>query len=309
MRTEEVYGRLYSGAAVITAVETDGERVGRLLDERYGVTPPEPPDGELAEALSYRRIVEHLKGDLVTVHTRLAQVEDEYQRKLARIQDLIDRRDEVGGSLSGKYMKVRHTLESLYGSRMGFVLANVSGATPQNPRRFIQQVGQTVSFLHDPVVESPSHDLNGVTIQFAELAEDLKSPMGELETVLQGLDRTRKEAQGSLAVKQEAVKEFDRIFRWVTQALSSYFHLAGLHELAELIRPSIRRSGRRAVDEEDAPENQPPEGVPSEEASPSEAGSAGVSPASDASNGPSSESSASPAASEGSATTGPPASE
>ncbi len=284
MRTEEVYGRLYSGAAVITAVETDGDEVGRLLDERYGVTPPElpgePPSledaktlGELASALSYRRIVDHLKGDLGTVHTRLAWSEDQHQRKLARIQDLIDRREELGGVLSGTYLKVRHSLQSLYGSRMGFVLANVSGATPQNPRRLIQQVGQTISFLRDPVVEPPSHDLNGVTVDFAELANDLEPPMEELGAVLQELDRTRKEAQGTGAVKQEAVKEFDRMFLWVARALASYFHLAGLHELAELIRPSVRRQGRRAVDEEeapsDAPEGQAAEVSPSEE-SPSE---------------------------------------
>jgi len=237
----------------------------------------------------------------------LAWSEDQHQRKLARIQDLIDRREELGSALSGTFLKVRHSLQNLYGSRKGFVLANVSGVTPQNPRRLIQQVGQTISFLRDPVVEPPSHDLNGVTVDFAELENDLEPPMEELGAVLQELDRTRKESQGTLAVKEEAVKEFDRMFLWVARALTSYFHLAGLHELAELIRPSTRRKGRRAVDEEGASDDQPSGESASEEASTSEAGSAGVSPASAASS-PSSEDSPS-AVSASKAVTGPPASD
>jgi len=281
MRTETVFGRLFSGAAVMTAVETDGDEVGRLLDERYGVPLPEPSGEppsledaetleEIAAALSYRRVLDHLQGDLGTAHTGLAWAEDQHQRNLARINDLIGRREELGNALSEKFRKTRHTLENLYGSKMGFVLVNVKGATPQNPRRLIEQVGQTISFLRDPVVEPPSHDLDGVTVELARLADGLEAPMEELGAVLQQLDRTRKQAQGTLAVKQQAVEEFDRVFQWVARALSSYFHLAGLHELAELIRPSNRRNGRRAVDEEEAPPSDAPDGPPSEESAPEE---------------------------------------
>lgn len=205
-----------------------------------------------------------------------------HQRKLALINDLIGRREELGSALSGKFLKARHTIQSLYGSEMGYVLVNVKGATPQNPRRLIQQIGQTISFLRDPVVEPPSLDLAGVRIDFAEVADDLESPMKELGTVLQELDRARKQAQGTLAAKQEGVAEFDRVFQWVARALASYFHLAGLHELAELIRPSIRRNGRRAVDEEDAPPSEAPEGSPSGESPSAEASSSEVSPLEDA---------------------------
>lgn len=36
---------------------------------------------------------------------------------------------------------------------------------------------------------------------------------------------------------------------WVGRALETYFHLAGMHELAERVRPSTHRPGRRAADE------------------------------------------------------------
>ncbi len=71
-----------------------------------------------------------------------------------------------------------------------------------------------------------------------------------------------------MVVKNQAIEEYDRVFGWVTRAFESLFSLAGLEELARRIRPSVRRKGRRAVDEEDALEEQTsPAESPSDDAS------------------------------------------
>ena len=276
MRSEGVYGRLYSGGAVMTAVETDGDEVARLLEERYGsASPPTLPRErtspqhatnmeELAAAISYRRVLDHLFGDLRTVHTGLASAEDEHQSKLMLLEELAHQRAGIHEKLQDRFFKVRHTLEALYSEqqkkgrwRRGFVLASVLGATPRNPRRFLEQVEQTEMFLRDPAVDPPPHDLNGLRVDFVELANDLKPLREELGAVLDAIDRVRKEAQAALVAKKEAIEEFDRIFGWVTRAFESYFHLAGLHDLAELIRPSVRRKGRLAAHEEAAKAEDP----------------------------------------------------
>ena len=295
MRTEEVYGRLYSGGAVLKAVETDGDEVARRLEERYGTAaPPTLPEGstslenattleEFATAFNYRKHLDHLFGDLKTVHTGLVSAEDLHQQKLMLLEELADQRDKVNDRLQDRFYKARHSLETLYSEqkkkgrrRRGYVLASITGDTPRNPRRFVVQVVQTEKFLRDPAVEPPSLELEGVKVDFAKLADDLTPLRKELETLLDAIDRVTKEAKAARQAKKKAIEEFNDVFGWVTRALESLFHLAGLHDLAELIRPSVRRKGRRAVDEEaSTADGQPAEGSsaagqPAEESAPAE---------------------------------------
>ncbi len=283
MRTEGVMGRKFSGGAVLTTIQTHREEAAGHLEQRYGLNPPTLPQGStsledagtlagFAAAFSYRQHFDHLFGDLETVQRLMALTEDEHQRKLMQLEDLYHRRDEVGDGLQDRFFKVRQTLDTLYSKtqrrgrrwRRGFVLASVKGATPRKPRHFLQQVMQAEKFLRDPAVEPPSLELNGVKVDFVALADDLKPLRQEYSELLDAIDRVREEAKATLAAKENAIEENDSVFRWVTRACESLFHLAGMHAIAEKIRPSVRRKGRRAVDEEDAPAAENP---PSDEAS------------------------------------------
>ena len=51
-------------------------------------------------------------------------------------------------------------------------------------------------------------------------------------------------AQATLAKKNQAVEEYDRVFTGVATSLSGLFTLAGERELAEKVRPSTRRPGQ-----------------------------------------------------------------
>lgn len=288
MRNKGVNDRLFSGDAVITAVETDGDAAVSGLTARYGSAPPTLPRErtsieeatnleEFADAFNYRRHLDHLLGDLKTVHTGLSAAEDRHQSKLMLLEELYHQREEVGEKLQSVFFKVRHTLETLYSEtqrrgrrwRRGFVLASVSGATPRMPRRFLNQVEQTEGFLRKPAVEPPALDLKGVKVDFVDLADDLKPLRQHYSDLLNAIDRTQKEADGALEIKNEAIDEYDRVFSWVTRAFESLFSLAGLEKLARRIRPSVRRKGRRAADEEDADPS--PEQASSAEASATEA--------------------------------------
>ena len=265
MRTEAVLDRLFSGEAVLTAANTHQTEVAGLLDERYGRTapPPAPAPDEGAEpldnpenaavAFSYQQHIADLTSDLSQARDTLIGAEDQHQRKLALIDALMDQRDDLVGELSKRFFQVRHTIESVFGPGRGFALANVSGTTPEGPDRLVQQAAQTIGFLRDPAVETPAHGLGGVRVDLAQLADDLETPLLALRATLADLARVRKEAQGTLAVKRNAIEEFDGVFGWVSRALESLFHLAGQHALAERIRPTARRRGR-ASDEGEASE-------------------------------------------------------
>lgn len=103
--------------------------------------------------------------------------------------------------------------------------------------------------LNQPKVELPSIDLDGIQVELAPIGTQLGAEAGELEDVLVDIDRERKNAQTTRKAKNDAIAEFDRMYLWVGRALETYFNLAGMHELAARVRPSIKRPGRRDVEE------------------------------------------------------------
>ena len=183
---------------------------------------------------------------LVANHAHLGQ--------LAVIVDLQKRRDRLQLALFGRYYQARHTLESLFGRQRGFEVLAVDGDTPRDPTGLINQVRSTSTFLQEPKVEGLTVELAGVSVDLPTMGSQLTSDADDLEGVLTELDRERKKAETTRKAKNDAIAEFDRRYLWVGRALETYFHLAGMHELAERVRPSTRRPGRRAADEDVDPD-------------------------------------------------------
>ncbi len=165
--------------------------------------------------------------------------------QLARIVALQDQRDSLSQGLLGRFLKARHGLEGLFGTRQGFPMLAVAGDTPRDPTGLVHQVRETVDFLRQPKVERPSLDLAGFQIDLVATATQLGGEADELDGVLAHLERARKDADVTRQAKNDAIDRYDSIFLWVARALESYFHLAGMHELAERVRPSARRPGRQ----------------------------------------------------------------
>ncbi len=134
-------------------------------------------------------------------------------------------------------------------------------------RRRPRAIGRGIlDFLQQPKVALPPLDVNGVQFDLPVIATQLGDGASELERVVGELERVRKEAEVSRQAKNDAIDQFDNVFLWVARALESNFHLAGLHELAERVRPSTRRPGRRAADESSGsdPEEESAEEAPEE---------------------------------------------
>lgn len=144
----------------------------------------------------------------------------------------------------------------------------VTGPTPRQPVALVSQIRETVEFLRSPKVATPTIELDGVQIDLTTVGTDLGSAADRLDTVLTNLAQARKNAQTSRVAKNKAIERYDREFLWIARTLEGYFRLAGMDELAERIRPSARRAGRRAADAEpsgQAPSGEPAAGEPASE--------------------------------------------
>lgn len=238
MRRKQVSRRLGAVAEVRASLAAHRGSIVAQLDERL----PSPP----AEAVpSYRAYFDHMDHELAQVERRLVAAEDRHVRKLVRVAQLRRRRQELADGVYDKQTSARQILAGLYGSDRNFELAAISGKTPQVTQVLAEQVDQTVKLLRNPEGERPSERIDGVDLRFDTMATDLEGDLKELRGLRVQLERTRKEADATRILTNEAIVEFDRVFPWVAQTLEGLFSLVGEFKLADRIRTSIRRVTRK----------------------------------------------------------------
>ena len=201
------------------------------------------------EGTGYHEIFSHLAGELETAKVEMISANSSHLGQLALIVDLKERRENLTDVLSGRFFKARHTFETLYGTDKRFPVLAVSGDTPADPTGLVSQVRETAGFLAEPKVEPPAFDLDGVALDPPSVAVHLASGADELDGVLVDINEAEKQADVTRQGKNEAIDSYDRKFLRVARVAESLFHFAGLHALAERVRPSNRRPGRRVADE------------------------------------------------------------
>ncbi len=232
--------RLRKFGVVDAAVETHGADGADALNARFTAGDGEP-------AVDYHIIFANLGGELRSARDAMITANDAHVGVLARIVGLRKERDTLNKELSRIFKKARHTLENLAEPDQGFELLAVSGRSPRDPTGLVRQVRVTVGFLATPKAALPDPGL-GITVDLTTMAARLGTDADGLDAVLTTLDRERKVAQATRQAKNDAIAAYDRTFRYVTSTLVGFFHLAGLHELAERVRPSTPRPGRPAED-------------------------------------------------------------
>ena len=169
--------------------------------------------------------------------------EDAHAQQQIRVSRFQDERNEVAVRAYGKLVSARQGLEGLY-KRGGFELAFFSGEIPRAPKRLCEQLGQSVKFLRQPVVERRDLKVKGFHVDLSEVADDLESERKDLRGALDRVDAAKKAAEGTLVAQRKAIDVLRRTVVWVGRSVEGLFQLAGEDELARRIRKSTRRRKR-----------------------------------------------------------------
>ena len=238
MRRKEVSRRLGAVTEVRASIQAHRDRVGPKLDERLP-----PSDGE--PTFGYQVYFDHMDGELDTVQQALIASEDEHVRKLAQIVQARREKEELTRGLQDKQIAARQIVNGYFGEDRGFEVAAVQGRTPQDSKSLTEQVDQTTKFLRDPAGEPSPGRIRGVTLDRGEMADDLETGLGAVDSKRTEYIRLRKEADGTRQAVNAAIAGFDAVFPWVASSLEGHFRLVGERELADRIRTSRRRVTRR----------------------------------------------------------------
>lgn len=266
MRTEETFALMKSAKDIGVAIDADGDRIGGQLNEQ---DPLPVDDGE--PAFDYRRHLRSLRVQLGTARDRVAVTEDEHVVNLIRVARKQSEIKVVAKTAYDEMVNARQGLETLY-PRGSFELAYLSGRTPEAPERLHEQMVQTVKLLKEPAVELRELKNDGFSVDLEKLVARLDPAITELSEAIGRVDLAKKEAEGTLLVKREAIQQLRRTVVWVGRTVEGLFFLAEEDELAKRIRKSTRRPLRpseQTATSEDSPSDESPSEA-SSEATPSD---------------------------------------
>lgn len=174
--------------------------------------------------------------------THLAELGDDGPVRAAR--------DQVASRLRERLVVTREILLGLYGGEAVRALGFDSG-TPEEPLALARFAQGVLEKLGKSAL--PKSRVAGARFDAAEAATELRALHAELERALQGVDLEAREAEATLVRKQAALDDYDARFTAVATVLEGLYRLAGLTELAGRLRPSVRRAGQTAIEEEPTP--------------------------------------------------------
>ncbi len=233
-KSKQVRNQNANGAFVVSSVDTHGDDIARqLATMNRGLA-----EDERLSDTDLRRYLSWFAAVLRAQNQSLAVAEETYVSEQADDPAVRGRRDATAAEVAAVVVRLRGRIESLLGAR-GLAAYGLEQITPRQPRVLAEHTGMTIKLLREqPVlVEDP------VLGRFdsAEVANGLEAALAPLVEALQDTQREKRELEAALIDRNRALADWSLRYRGVAGALTGMYLLAGAEELAQRIRPTVRR--------------------------------------------------------------------
>lgn len=265
--SKEVTDRQKSCAFVLTALLRQGARIAEQLQ---ALVQPHLEEGD--EAPGFLPVVVALARKMGASLKQLVTADEILYAANARYTRLREQRAEAFSLLARRVARLRLTLLNQYVAPR-VVDLGLEGETARSPEPLLRQAGRIVQvfagegledLLGDPIFQEP--------VNLRSQAAELDPLASDLRTVVQQSDEARRALDEAQVARDKLKDDHDEVFLRSSRSFEDFCRLAGEKELAEKVRPSERRPGRREQDPPDGTEEAQGEGsedpaIPSGEAS------------------------------------------
>ncbi|MFW5968813.1 MAG: hypothetical protein ACOCV2_14910 [Persicimonas sp.] len=240
----QVANRIKWARFVLASYRIHGKEVeGTLADQYDGLA---GYDGDqMADTLAA------LAARLANVTDAMRGAEMALAAELADDDQVRDERDELVERLREELYGARDASERTFGEDVAAAYG-LAGTPPQQSDSLLAYGRNAVNLMRDE--PRSNDDVFGNTIDTDKMADKLEQTLDELEDALEALDTEKREAHAVRAERDEVVEEWTQVYRGTANALSGLYLLAGRKDLAERVRPTVRRSSGRTEPPEDAEE-------------------------------------------------------
>jgi hypothetical protein len=148
-----------------------------------------------------------------------------------------EERDLLADELYESVVRARSLMESVReGQSRRFGL---DGATPRTPKALEAFARNAIEALRKA---DETFSSLGMTVSTTTLADQLETSHAALRDKLVELKGEERKAEGLLVKRDDALDEWERVYRAVARMLQGAYRLAGDDELADRVRPTLRRS-------------------------------------------------------------------
>lgn len=229
MASKQVVDRQKGADAVLAIFDAQG---GTLADAAGRVLGTEPQ--------SIRTTLDVLQKALQGRRDAMLHADEAHESELADDPSARDARDAAFAQFKDKVVELRSVITGMYSAQAARDV--MAGNTPQDPVALERFAGEIIKNLD--TVTWPKPRFAGAALDTKALQADLSSAREALQGALGQVASEAREAQDSLAKKNQAIEEYDRVFTGVATSLAGLFTLTGEQELADKVRPSTRRLGQ-----------------------------------------------------------------
>ncbi len=238
MKLQETYDLMRSANEIRLALETDGDRIGELLNEKH----PEPA-GEGDPVFDHRAQMRHLVHQLDSALDQVVIAEEKHSIRRIRFARTQRERDALVLTNHNKLVTTRDALESIF-PHGSYEMAFVVGKTPRVPFKLLEQLQQSADLLRRPAVAPLTARTPNAHFDFEGEAAYLEAGIPELRALIDQANTLRKKTEGQQLIRRKAIDQLHRTILWVGRTAEGLFHLADESELAGRIRSSTRRPKR-----------------------------------------------------------------
>ncbi len=231
---------------VLSAVLAEGETV---------------PDLEIIQILTGRLIAK--------ARTHMVTVDRVHLDEIVKDRGLRRQRDKAAASLRRTVLRIRDSFDGAYGPGRCEEILGFGTRIPQDPMLLRQLAAAGIEYLTAPGFELPPMELEGVVWSPELFANQLQAPFESLGAAQTQLSREDRKSNKTIKRKNEAIRDFDDVYRRNAKFFEGLYTLVHEDLLAARVRPTDRRPTPAESDESDASD----ESAEATEAAPGEDGS------------------------------------
>lgn len=244
MPSKLVTDREKSARAVAAAAETHAAAIATGMKDaltahlRQGES---MPDGALLARLIGRKILAD--------NAALSTADHAHEKELADDEGPREDRDAAAAKTRSLLVDLRAAVEAAYEAR-GLSLLGLSDAVPVDPSVLATTAGNVLKALEDADLKLPKPRRAGLKLDRKAFAEELGAELPALQKALQKVAKEDREKEATQRAKNEAMAKNDVTFANGAGWLAASCQLAGLADIAAKVRPSGRKPGQTAAEED-----------------------------------------------------------
>lgn len=244
MPSKQVTDREKSARAVEAAARTHAAQIAA------GFTRELTPHLEAGETLPDVGLLARLIGrKILADNAALLAADRAHELELADDAEPREDRDEAAAKVRSVLVDLRTAIESSYGAR-GLTLLGLGDAVSVDPSVLATAGGNAQKALKDPEIKLPKPKRAGLKIDQVAFADELAAELPMLQKALAKVATEDREKEATQRAKNEAMAKSDATFTSGASFLAVSCQVAGLSDIAAKVRPSGRRPGRVASEDE-----------------------------------------------------------